>query len=134
MTEDNKYQKSKIRLIFSSLLPLFVLAHFSHHLLTALPAPMLPMIRDDFRLDYTKAGFVFSAFNVAYGVAQLPAGWLADRLGPRVLILIGICGVALAGLLVSFSSSYIVMLIFLGLMGVAGGGYHPVRHHLFQQH
>jgi len=125
MTDDNINKKSKIRIIFSSLLPLFVLGHFSHHLLTALPGPMLPFIRDEFRLDYTRAGFVLAAFNIAYGVSQLPAGWLADRLGPRVLMLIGICGVALAGVLVSFSSNYILMLVFLAIMGVAGGGYHP---------
>jgi len=50
---------------------------------------------------------------------------LADRIGPRILITIGICGVALAGLLVGFSQTYIMMLVFLVLMGLAGGGYHP---------
>jgi MFS family permease len=27
-----------------------------------------------------------TAFNIAYGIGQLPAGWLADRFGPRLLI------------------------------------------------
>lgn len=64
---------------FSGLIPLFVLAHFVHHLLTALPIPLLPMIRSDFSLDYTKSGLVISAFNLSYGIGQLPAAWLADR-------------------------------------------------------
>jgi len=102
-----------------------VLAHFSHHVLTALPVPLLPFIRDDFGLDYTQAGLVIAAFNLAYGIGQLPAGWLADRIGPRLLITIGISGVALAGLLVGFSQTYIMMIVFLVLMGVLGGGYHP---------
>jgi len=113
------------RLPFSGLLPLLVLAHFMHHLLTALPVPLLPLIRDDFALDYTRSGLVISAFSLSYGIAQLPAGWLADRIGPRILITIGICGVALAGLLVGLSQTYIMMLVFMVLMGVAGGGYHP---------
>ena len=113
------------RELFSGLIPLFVLAHFAHHLLTALPVPLLPLIRDDFVLDYTQAGLVVLVFNLAYGIGQLPAGWLADRIGPRILITVGICGVALAGLLVGLSQTYIMMIVFLVLMGIAGGGYHP---------
>jgi len=104
---------------------LFVLAHFAHHLVTALPVPLLPFIRDDFALDYAQAGLIVLAFNLAYGISQLPAGWLADRIGPRILLTIGIVGVALAGLLVGLSQTYTMMIVFLVLMGVAGGGYHP---------
>lgn len=118
-------KKFKRRELFSGLIPLFVLAHFAHHLLTALPVPLLPLIRDDFVLDYTQAGLVVLVFNLAYGIGQLPAGWLADRIGPRILITVGICGVALAGLLVGLSQTYIMMIVFLVLMGIAGGGYHP---------
>ncbi len=103
----------------------FVLAHFSHHLLTSLPIPLSPMIRSDFALDYTQAGLVISAFNLSYGLGQLPAGWLADRLGPRLMMAIGICGVALAGFLVGLSQSFSMLILFLALMGIMGGGYHP---------
>jgi FSR family fosmidomycin resistance protein-like MFS transporter len=40
-------------------------------------------------------------------------------------MLIGVFGVAIAGLLVGFSQNLIMLLIFLSLMGIAGGGYHP---------
>ena len=112
-------------LFFSGLLPLFVLAHFGHHLLAALLIPLLPFIRADFALDYTQAGWVVSAFTLSYGISQLPAGWLADCIGPRIVITIGVCGVALSGLLVGLSSTYIMMVVFLVLLGVTGGGYHP---------
>ena len=107
------------------MLPLFVLAHFAHHLLSALLTPLLPFIRDEFALNYTQAGWVVSAFFVSYGISHLPAGWLADRVGPRILITVGISGVALAGLLVGLSPTYIMMVIFLVLLGLMGGGYHP---------
>lgn len=107
------------------MLPLFVLAHFSHHLLSALLVPLLPFIRDNFALDYTQAGWVISAFTLSYGISHLPSGWLADRIGPRILITIGISGVALAGLLVGLSPTYVMMIIFLVLLGLMGGGYHP---------
>ena len=102
-----------------------MLAHFGHHLLTALPTPLLPLIRGEFALDYTQAGLVVSAFSLSYGIGQLPAGLLADRIGPRILITMGICGVALAGFLVGLSQTYIMLIVFLALMGLAGGGYHP---------
>lgn len=111
--------------LFSGLLPLFVLAHFAHHLLTALPVPLLPLIRENFSLDYTQAGIVVSVFSLSYGIGQLPAGWLADRIGTRILLTIGICGVAVAGLLVGLSQTYVMMIAFLILMGLVGGGYHP---------
>lgn len=107
------------------LLPCFVAAHFVHHLLTALPIPLLPLIRSDFALDYTLSGWVVSAFNLAYGIGQLPAGLLADRIGPGIIITVGICGVALAGFFVGLSQSFWMLLVFLALMGFLGGGYHP---------
>lgn len=83
------------------------------------------MIRSDFGLDYTRSGLVISAFILAYGIGQVPAGWLSDRVGPRILITFGIVGVALAGLLVGISHTYTMMIVFLVLMGVLAGGYHP---------
>jgi len=41
------------------------------------------------------------------------------------MITVGICGVALAGLVVGLSQTYIMMVVFLALMGLLGGGYHP---------
>jgi MFS family permease len=102
-----------------------VVAHFSHHLLTALPKPLLPFIRDEFALDYTRAGLVISAFSLSYGISQLPAGWLSDRIGPRIVLTLGISGVAIFGLLVGVSQTFTMMLIFLVLMGIVAGGYHP---------
>lgn len=107
------------------MLPLFVLAHFGHHLLNALPIPLLPLMRSDFSLDYTQSGLVISAFSLAYGIGQLPGGWLTHHVGARFMITLGICGVAAAGFLVGLSQSYFMLIFSLVLMGVLGGGYHP---------
>ena len=110
---------------FLSSLPFFILAHATHHLLTALPQPMQPFMQDEFRLSKAQLGGVTAAFSLSSGASQLPAGWLADRIGPTWLITIGVLGVGIAGLLVGFSSSYGVLLALLVLMGLAAGGYHP---------
>lgn len=104
---------------------LLIVAHFSHHLTPALLQPLLPFIRDSFALDYTRAGWALSAYNLAYGISQLPGGWLADRLGSRLVIALGTAGVALLALLVGLAPNYLVMVILLMLLGVVGGGYHP---------
>jgi MFS family permease len=105
--------------------PLFVLAHFSHHFTAAIFQPLSPFIRDEFSLNYEQFGWMMSAYNIAYGASHLPAGWLSDRLGPRIMIMLGISGVALFAILAGLAPSYILMFVFLMLLGVMGGGYHP---------
>ncbi len=107
------------------LIPLFVVSHFSHHVITAIIVPLLPFIRSEFGLSYAQSGLLFSAFALSNGISQLPAGWLADRIGPKVLILVGISGVAVGGMLVGLSSSYLMAAAALVVVGVAAGGYHP---------
>jgi MFS family permease len=43
-------------------------------------------LRGELHLSATQIGALFSAFSVAYGLAQLPAGWLLDRFGPRPVL------------------------------------------------
>ena len=102
-----------------------MLAHFGHHLIMALLTPLLPYIRNDFSLSYTEVGGLLFAYNISYGISQLPGGWLADRLGPRIMLTVGVAGVAFAGLLIGLSPNYIILALFLVILGLMGGGYHP---------
>ena len=118
-------KKLNLRPYLSGLLPLFVFAHFGHHIISAMLRPLLPMIRTDLGLSYTQAGLVMSAFAMTSGISQLPAGWLADRFGARLMVLLGVTGVAIAGFLIGLSHSYIALIVFLVLAAIVGGGYHP---------
>jgi len=42
----------------------------------------------EFGLGETALGVVFSAFLWAYAIGQIPSGWLADRVGPRWVLLL----------------------------------------------
>jgi MFS family permease len=46
-------------------------------------------IRADLGLSATRIGALLSAFSLAYGVAQLPIGLMLDRIGPRVILAVG---------------------------------------------
>lgn len=106
-------------------LPFFILAHATHHILTALPQPLLPYIQQEFGLNNANAAMVTSAFSLSSGAAQLPAGWAADRIGPTILITIGTLGVAIGGLAVGLSTTYVMLIAFMVFMGLMAGGYHP---------
>src|SRR3989338_9461464 len=99
---------NSLRPFFTGLVPIFILAHFGHHSVGAMMNPLMPMIREDLGLNLTQSGLVMSAFTITNGFAQLPAGWLADRVGVRVMILLSITGVAAAGFFIGFSNSYII--------------------------
>jgi len=118
-------KKKTVTSVFFILIPMFILAHFFHHLVAALITPLLPSIRESFNLDYTRAGILISAFNLSYGTSQLPGGLIAVYTGLPLLIIMGISGVAVTGLLAGLSPNFIFMTIFFVLMGIAGGGYHP---------
>lgn len=92
----------------------------------ALQQPLFPAMRDYFKIEtYTKASTIPMAFALSSATGQLPAGWFADRYGPVPLIMIGTLGVAVAGVLVGLSNSFIMLLLTLVVMGLLSGGYHP---------
>ena len=127
MNTTNKTVSFKARLItlFSGLVPLFILAHFMHHIPGFLIQPLSPFIRDALHLDYSQTAWLLSAYPFAYGISNLPAGWLGGRIAPRLLITIGVVGVAIGGLVAGLSPNYLVLVIAMLLMGILGGGYHP---------
>src|ERR1700736_6850442 len=47
-----------------------------------------PRMAKEFGLSQTAVGIVFSVFLWAYAIGQIPLGWLADRWGPRFVLLI----------------------------------------------
>ena len=122
---DAQVVETKKRSFLWSSLPFFILAHAAHHFLTALPQPLLPAIRDEFNLSYSRVAFVPMAFALSGATGQLPSGWMADRFGPVILIAIGTVGVAMAGVLIGLSQTFLMLICFLVLMGLLSGGYHP---------
>ena len=42
-----------------------------------------PFMQQDMGLTKTQMGYAFTAFGIAYGLFEIPGGWLGDRFGPR---------------------------------------------------
>jgi sugar phosphate permease len=49
-----------------------------------------PLIRNDLGLSIADMGYLLSAFLWAYAFAQLPTGAMVDKLGPRLLLTLGL--------------------------------------------
>lgn len=46
-----------------------------------------PMMQADLGLSKVQMGYAFTAFGWAYGLFEIPGGWLGDRIGPRRVLM-----------------------------------------------
>src|SRR5215218_9030502 len=50
-------------------------------------AQAAPFIQQDLKLSASEMGLAFSAFSLAYGIFEIPGGWLGDWIGPRKVLM-----------------------------------------------
>lgn len=55
-------------------------------------ALFLPLIRKDLGLSFTEGGTLAATSTLIYAVMQIPSGYLADKIGPRRLLIAGLAG------------------------------------------
>lgn len=67
------------------LVPLLLLVASAGYICRVAPTIVGAGIMADFHLTQTQLGAIFSAFLAGYTVCQIPSGWLADHLNPRLL-------------------------------------------------
>src|SRR4030088_2959271 len=99
-------------------------AHFAHHTSNSLLNPLLPLIRDTFALSYAQSGFAVSAYALSLGLSNGPIGLLADRIGPRKVIVFGLVFTGLVSVALAQAGDYGQLLILLLALGIISGTYH----------
>ena len=90
----------------------------------ALP-PILPLLVADFDITYGQAGALLTVYFVMYSVFQLPAGFLADRVGQRRLLAGGMAMMAVGLAVAAGAGSYLVLVLGQVIAGIGGSTYHP---------
>jgi sugar phosphate permease len=80
-------------------LALLVVAGVINYIDRATLAVANPLIREELGLSIADMGYLLSAFLWAYAFSQLPTGAMVDRLGPRILLTMGLSLWSLAQLL-----------------------------------
>jgi ACS family glucarate transporter-like MFS transporter len=81
-------------------------------------------MRQEYAIDQIRLGWIFSAFLIGYAAFQVPAGWLAARIGPRRLLTLalvwwGVFSVATAW--VPAGSAHAITLLMLVRFGLGIG-------------
>ena len=99
-------------------------AHFAHHTSNSLLNPLLPLIRDTFAMSYAQSGFAVSAYSLSLGLSNGPIGLLADRVGSRKVMVVGLVLTGLVSAAVSQAGSYGQLLVLLLALGIISGTYH----------
>jgi MFS family permease len=101
-------------------------AHMTEHLFNGVIAVILPLITSSLGLSLAQAGALASARTLMAGVASFPSGFFADLAARRNLLLGGcIAMIGLASFGLSLSASFPLLLVFMALGGMGGGGFHP---------
>ncbi len=75
---------------------------------------------DGWQMDWVKGAFFW-----AYALAQVPAGWMSDRFGSRVLITTYIALWSVFTVLTSFSVGFVTLMLTRLGCGLAEAGYYP---------
>jgi FSR family fosmidomycin resistance protein-like MFS transporter len=99
-------------------------AHFAHHTSNSLLNPLLPLIRDTFGLSYAQSGFAVSAYSLSLGLSNGPIGLLADRVGPRNVMVVGLLLTGAVSVALAQAGNYGELLVLLLSLGIISGTYH----------
>ena len=82
---------------------------------------LLPHLRTAYGLDLAAAGSLLTLLFVAYALAQLPGGVLADRIGERTTLAVSLLIAAASLSLVIIANSSLVLFVTTALFGIGVG-------------
>ena len=109
----------------AKILGLIGAGHFmSHFYFLALP-PLFPFLSRAFDVGYTELGLMMTALYSASGLAQVPVGFLVDRVGARVVLTAGLVIMALGFGLIGLAPSYWAMVALVMFAGLGHSVFHP---------
>ena len=97
---------ARVRGIQRTALAMLVLGGVVNYIDRATLAVANPLIRGDLHLSIADMGYLLSAFLWAYAFSQLPTGAMVDKLGPRLLLTLGLALWSFAQLLGGLVQSF----------------------------
>ena len=89
---------------------------------------LFPLIRKEFALSDAQLGMVATACLLVLALIAVPGGWLADRIGARVVITAGAVVWSIASALSSQARSFGALLGTRAVVGVGEAAYEPAAH------
>jgi MFS family permease len=109
-------------------------AHWvSHFHMFVLPM-LFPFLKAQLGTGYIELGFALTVFGLVSGLTQAPIGYLADHIGARKVLLIGLSLGGLALILLGLQLSYTSLILCAALLGLANSVYHPCDYAILSAH
>src|SRR5471032_29558 len=104
---------------------LISVVHFVSHLHGMMLPPIFLLVKASFGVGYTEIAFAITAYNIVSALLQTPAGFLVDRIGPRVMLTGGLLIAATATAVIALVPGYWTLIAAYALLGIANTVYHP---------
>jgi MFS family permease len=109
-------------------------AHWvSHFHIFVLPM-LFPFLKAQLGVGYIELGFALTVFAVTSGLTQAPIGYLADHIGARKILLIGLTVGGFALIMLGLHLSYAWLIASAVLLGLANSVYHPANYAILSAH
>jgi FSR family fosmidomycin resistance protein-like MFS transporter len=108
-------------------------AHFMHDAFSDLLYVFLPLWAAELRLSFTQVGVTRSAYSGGMALFQVPAGFLAERVGERALLGAGTAVTALGFVVAAAATGFWPLLLVLLVAGLGSGVQHPLSSSLVSQ-
>jgi MFS transporter, FSR family, fosmidomycin resistance protein len=109
----------------AKVISLISVVHFVSHLHGMLLPPILLLVKASFGVGYTEIAFAITIYNIMSALLQTPAGFLVDRVGPRVMLTGGLLVATAATATIALLPGYWTFIAAYALLGVANTVYHP---------
>jgi MFS family permease len=109
-------------------------AHWVSHFHMFVLAMLFPFLKDQLGVGYIELGFALTVFAVISGLTQAPMGYLADHIGARKVLLMGLILGGFALIMLGLHLSYPWLIASAVLLGLANSVYHPADYAILSAH